>query len=91
MGSGTLGGKKMGDEHKTPPKTVPEICIHIGYMREDLREIKNAIANSPSRGEFEALEERVEKIEGNIGKVVWSIVLAFIAAIGSLVFNVTNK
>lgn len=81
----------MGDEHKTPPKTVPEIGIHIGYMREDLQQIKDTLANSPSRSEFAALEVRVTKIEGNTSKVVWAIIMAFIAAVSSLVFNVSSN
>lgn len=80
-----------GEEHKNAPKTVQEIGIHIGYIREDLQEIKVSLADSPSRGEFNNLEKRVTKIEANIAKVVWAIVMAFLASVTGLVFGITNN
>ena len=57
------------EEHKQPPKTVTEIGIHVGYIREDLQEIKDALKNSPSRKEHDDLKARVDKVEELIDKV----------------------
>ena len=63
------------DEHKQPPKTVAEIGIHVGYIREDLQEIKDVLRNSPSRKEHDELVLRVEKLETLIDKVKSKIAL----------------
>lgn len=49
----------VDDDHTHPPKTVQEIGIHIGYMREDLKEIKDSIDKNPDRKEFDALKKTV--------------------------------
>lgn len=36
----------MKDEHKKPPRSVNEIGIHIGYIREDLAEMKKTLESS---------------------------------------------
>ena len=46
----------MSNEHKNTPKTIPEIGIHIGYIHEELSEIKSMLKEVPSRTEFKALE-----------------------------------
>lgn len=62
------------DEHNKPPKTVAEIGIHIGYIREDLLEIKESLKGTPSRNEFVALEKRVTLLESVVDGVRGAIV-----------------
>lgn len=87
MGSGTVRGKRMGDGHKTAPTTVPEIGIHIGYMREDLSEIKNALANSPSRREFNDLKTEVEGKVSRKEVIAIASVAGFVATVLGIVIS----
>lgn len=77
-----------GDEHEQPPKTVPEIGIHIGYIRDDLKEIKEALRDAPTRMELAALEDRVIKLEkfidgikSTIAKWAVTIIVAMVLAL----------
>jgi len=58
-----------GDEHEQAPKTVPEIGIHIGYIRDDIKEIKDALKGSPTKKEFDELAIRVTKLESLLDSV----------------------
>lgn len=73
------------NEHDRPPKTVSEIGIHIGYIRDDLAEIKKSLRDSPGRAEFDKLEKRVQAIEQLIDKsqnrIVWGVVLTLITMV----------
>ena len=75
----------MPEEHKQPPKTVAEIGIHIGYMSEDLKEIKEALSNQPNRKEFEVLEGRVTKLESALNVVKNRIITAAITILVGMI------
>lgn len=45
------------------PKTVREIGVHIAYISDSIREIKETMKDTPTRGEFGNLEERVTLLE----------------------------
>jgi hypothetical protein len=84
----------MPDDHKQAPKTVAEIGIHIGYIRQDLQDIKEAIKDSPSRGEFDNVKEDIEELKVQVDKrvtkseagVVGTVIGVVIAAL-SFIFN----
>ena len=33
----------MSDDHQKPPETIKEVGIHIGYMRDDIADLKNLL------------------------------------------------
>ena len=37
---------KMSDDHKKPPETIKEVGIHIGYMREDILDLKQFLKDN---------------------------------------------
>lgn len=53
----------MPEEHKQPPKTIPEIGIHLGYMNETLNDIKTILNDTPTRKELDAIDKRVSTLE----------------------------
>lgn len=57
----------MQDDHIEPPTTIKEVGIHIGYMREDMNELKEMVKQLPngfaSKVDLTALEVRVTKLE----------------------------
>ena len=75
----------MPEDNKQPPKTVAEIGIHIGYMSEDLKEIKEALSNQPNRREFEVLEGRVTKLESALNVVKNRIITAAITILVGMI------
>ena len=75
----------MTEDNKQPPKTVAEIGIHIGYMSEDLKEIKEALSNQPNRREFEVLEGRVTKLESALNVVKNRIITAAITILVGMI------
>ena len=75
----------MPEDNKQPPKTVAEIGIHIGYMSEDLKEIKEALSNQPNRKEFEVLEGRVTKLESALNVVKSRIITAAITILVGMI------
>jgi hypothetical protein len=68
----------MDVDSNQAPKTVAEIGIHIGYIREDLKSIKNSLSNTPNRTEFESLSKRVCAVEGVINSIKNRIVVSAI-------------
>ena len=62
----------MPEEEKIPT-TIREVGIHIGYLRTDMAEMKETIKemakNSPTRREFDELEERVSLLEAFVDGV----------------------
>lgn len=61
---------------------IKEICKDQGEMKADIKDLKNVYA---SLERFNSLESKVDKIENNLGKVVWAIILAVLGAVLSLV------
>ncbi len=57
----------MTEDHKKPPSTVKEVGIHIGYMREDINDMKKLldqyVAMAASKADHQALEKRVRVLE----------------------------
>jgi|GEM_PF-6136058 len=72
------------DDHENTPTTVREIGIHIGYLREDVKELKD-VANQLAEGtitrkEFEGLTVRVSALEKFLDSIKikiagWSIAI----------------
>lgn len=54
-------------EHTDPPVTIKEVGIHIGYMRDDISELKEIIKAMPSglatKDELLKLDKRVVSLE----------------------------
>lgn len=84
------------DEHTEPPTTIKEVGIHIGYMRNDINELKNVVANyttvAATKADIEllkvadaALSRRIDNIEdwrdGLVGKVAGGAVLLLVAMV----------
>lgn len=63
---------------------IKEICKDQGEMKSDIKDLKN-IYTSLER--FNNLEVKVDKIENNLGKVVWAIILTVLGAVLSLVIR----
>ena len=68
----------MPEEHKQPPQNVKEVGIHIGYLREDIGDLKalleNHIVNSATKAEVAAHDVRISKLEEIIEKVKTRII-----------------
>jgi len=65
-------------------KDIKEICKDQGEMKQDIRDLKGIYT---SLEKFNNLEEKVVKIENNLGKVVWAIILTVLGAVLSLVLK----
>lgn len=63
----------MQEDHKQPPTSVKEVGIHIGYLREDISDLKalleNHIALAATKADIAAHDIRISKIEKIIEKV----------------------
>lgn len=63
----------MQEDHKQPPTSVKEVGIHIGYLREDISDVKalleNHIALAATKADIAAHDIRISKIEKIIEKV----------------------
>ena len=72
----------MPEEHKQPPQNVKEVGIHIGYLREDIGDVKalleNHIAISATKADIAAHDVRISKLEEIIEKVKARIIGAAI-------------
>ena len=72
----------MPEEHKQPPQNVKEVGIHIGYLREDIGDVKalleNHIALAATKADVAAHDVRISRLEGVIEKVKTRIVGAAI-------------
>lgn len=72
----------MPEEHKQPPTNVKEVGIHIGYLREDIGDVKalleNHIALAATKADVAAHEVRISRLEEIIEKVRTRIVGAAI-------------
>jgi hypothetical protein len=70
------------DEHKQPPTNVKEVGIHIGYLREDIGDVKalleNHISLAATKADIAAHDVRISKLEEIIEKVMARIVGAAI-------------
>lgn len=79
----------VDEEHKNPPKTVQEIGIHIGYMREDLHEIKQALGDTPTRKEVDELKVEIkEKVSRKEVGVVASVLTVFMGVLSFIFSNI---
>lgn len=57
-------------EKQDAPTTVKEVGIHVGYLREDVTEIKNLLQShieiAATKAEVERLNARVDKLEARL-------------------------
>lgn len=56
------------EQHTTkPPTTVKEVGIHLGYIREDIKELKDIVKEMPNgfvtKDQHAELDKRVVKLE----------------------------
>lgn len=64
-------------DHNDPPQTIKEVGIHIGYMREDIQELKELVRSMPTafatKGELEEvkseLHERINHTKAEVRQV----------------------
>lgn len=67
------------------PSTVKEVGIHLAYMKEDIKEVKNFLVemskNYVTINEHNALRDRVRAIEGYIKWLVYIVGGAVITTI----------
>ena len=79
----------MPEDHKQPPQNVKEVGIHIGYLREDISDVKalleNHIALAASKADIAAHDVRISKLEEIIEKVRARIVGAAITIFVTMV------
>ena len=72
----------MPEDHKQPPQNVKEVGIHIGYLREDIGDVKvlleNHIALAATKADIAAHDIRISKLEEIVEKVRTRIVGAAI-------------
>lgn len=72
----------MPEDHKQPPQNVKEVGIHIGYLREDISDVKalleHHISLAATKTEVAAHDVRISKLEEIIEKVETRIVGAAI-------------
>jgi hypothetical protein len=68
----------MTPEHVEPPSTIKEVGIHIGYMREDISELKKLLETMPgafaTKDDLAGLTARViilEKRNGAKNTLLW--------------------
>lgn len=61
------------EEHKQPPINAKEVGIHIGYLREDIGDVKalleNHIALAATKADIADHDVRISKLEEIIEKV----------------------
>lgn len=61
-----------------------ETAKDVNEIKLDIRELKKCI---PTIKEHNSLDKRIEKVEGNLSKVVWMVLSAIIGAILYLVIG----
>lgn len=69
--------KHMPDDHKQTPTTVKEVGIHVGYLREDIGELKELLSRhieiaaikADVKREFERVDGRIDDTETAIEKI----------------------
>ena len=68
----------MPEEHKQTPQNVKEVGIHIGYLREDISDVKalleNHISLAATKADIAAHDARISKLEEIIEKVKTRII-----------------
>lgn len=80
------------DEHKKAPSTIREVGIHIGYMREDMADLKDAIntftEHGATKAELQALNVRLTELEnwkdGIVGRIAGGAVLLIVSMVLAL-------
>ena len=72
----------MPEVHKQPPQNVKEVGIHIGYLREDISDVKvlleNHIALAATKADIADHDTRISKLEEIVERVRTRIVGAAI-------------
>lgn len=77
------------NEHTESPSTIKEVGIHIGYMRDDIAQLKKIMETLPSgfvtKDDHMALDRRVVKLEG---KDNLKNTLLWVGLVASAIINV---
>lgn len=60
------------NQHVEPPQTIKEVGIHIGYMRQDITDMKKLMESLPngfaSKEEVASLDKRISAVEKTLNK-----------------------
>jgi predicted patatin/cPLA2 family phospholipase len=65
-------------------KDLKQMCEDYNEMKQDIKDLKKEFT---SMEKFNNLEEKVVRIESNLGKIVWVIIIAVVGAVLSLVIK----
>lgn len=80
------------EEHKQPPKTIAELGIHFGYIREDVAELKGIlerqIPQMATKTELDIHEKRITKLEKTLEGIKNRIVTTAISLLVVMVLAV---
>lgn len=81
----------MQEDHKQPPTSVKEVGIHIGYLRQEISDMKTLlehhIALAATKADIESHETRISKLEEVIEKVKTRIVGAAVTILVLMVLS----
>lgn len=79
------------EEHIESPTTIKEVGIHVGYMREDISELKELIKEMPNtfatKSEVTDLRLRVIKLEAKNGI---KTTLLWVGLVASAIINIVG-
>ncbi len=77
------------DEHTEAPTTIKEVGIHIGYMRNDISQLKKIMETLPSgfasKDDLVNIDKRVLKLETKDGV---KSTLLWVVLVASVIFNI---
>lgn len=73
------------NEHSEAPTTIKEVGIHIGYMRNDIAELKDILKGHPTQKAFDELDERVTALET---KNTLKNTLLWVGLVASAIINI---
>lgn len=80
------------EEHKQPPKTIAELGIHFGYIREDVAELKDILERQATqmatKSELYIHEQRITKLEKTLEAVKNRIVTTAVSLLVVMVLAV---
>lgn len=86
------------NDHIEPPKTVKEVGIHMGYMRDDIRDVKklirdlsNGFATKEDHARLEARVDVLEKRNGFKQTLLWVGLVASAIINIIVIYNLFSK
>lgn len=81
-----------GEEHKQPPKTIAELGIHFGYIREDVAELKGILERQTTqmatKAELNIHEQRIVKLEKTLELIKNRIIATAVSLLIAMILTV---